>query len=383
MAHPLDQLSPAEIKQASRLCQATKTGKLAFNTITLQEPPKALLLQYYNDNKIAIARTVLVIAYEAGTANLVEFLVNLDEQKVISSVDREGVCPIITLEDLQGTEAIVRLDPGVKQLCKDIGITDMSKVYCDAWTIGFDERWGTTHRLQQALMYYRASPNDNAYAHPLDFCPIVDMQTSKVIEIDVKLKEGSKFERAPVPLEEQNYMPEFVKDYRSDVKPIHVTQPEGVSFELQGQETSWLGWKMHIGFNAREGIVLNNIRVEDPVTHQERSLFHRLSIAEMVVPYGCPTKPHHRKHAWDVGEYGCGAMTNSLTLGCDCKVRFPHLCKANSREASAISMAIVAIVLVKHLLLRMLFAFTKKTTVFCSSTQIFAMVRSFPLAIAN
>lgn len=95
-------------------------------------------------------------------------------------------------------------------------------------------------------------------------------------------------------------MPEFIETYRTDVKPLDVRQPEGVSFSMKGGELSWLGFKLHVGFNSREGIVLNNIRVDDPETGAERSLFHRLSIAEMVVPYGCPTKPHHRKHAFDV-----------------------------------------------------------------------------------
>ncbi|KAL6713239.1 peroxisomal copper amine oxidase [Lecanora helva] len=39
----------------------------------------------------------------------------------------------------------------------------------------------------------------------------------------------------------------------------------------------------------------------------------------MVVPYGNPEHPHQRKHAFDLGEYGGGYMTNSLALGCDCK----------------------------------------------------------------
>lgn len=95
-------------------------------------------------------------------------------------------------------------------------------------------------------------------------------------------------------------MPEFIKTYRTDVKPLSVQQPEGVSFTMNGGEISWLGYKLHVGFNSREGIVLNNIRVDDPETGKERSLFHRLSIAEMVVPYGCPTAPHYRKHAFDV-----------------------------------------------------------------------------------
>jgi primary-amine oxidase len=38
----------------------------------------------------------------------------------------------------------------------------------------------------------------------------------------------------------------------------------------------------------------------------------------MVVPYAKTIYPHHRKHAFDTGEYGIGALANSLALGCDC-----------------------------------------------------------------
>ena len=324
--HPLDQLTIQEIKDAAQLCRALKPEiNFAFNSITLREPPKVQILKYYQDSSNVPDRCATAIAFEAGTTTLYEIVINLTAQKVESFVNRKGVMPTITLEDLQATEDIVRADPRVIKLCADIGIDDMSKVYCDAWTIGFDERWGTKHRLQQALMYYRVSEHDNQYAHPLDFCPIVDTQTEKVVEIDVKIKKGSKYERAQVPMAQHNYMPEFIQTYRDDVKPLNITQPEGVSFTMNGGEISWLGFKLHIGFNSREGIVLNNVRVEDPETGIERSMFHRLSISEMVVPYGCPEKPHHRKHAFDVGEYGMGLMTNSLQLGCDCKGSIHYL----------------------------------------------------------
>lgn len=324
--HPLDQLTIAEIKVAAAICRQHKPEiNFAFNSITLKEPPKPDVLAYFRDASRVPPRCALSIAFEAGTTTLYEIVIDITAKKVESFVNRKGVMPTITLEDLQATETIVRSDPRVIKLCADIGIDDMSKVYCDAWTIGFDERWGTKHRLQQALMYYRVSEHDNQYAHPLDFCPIVDTQEEKVIEIDVKLKKGSKYERAPVPEAQHNYMPEFIQSYRDDVKPLNITQPDGVSFTMQGGEISWLGFKLHVGFNSREGIVLNNIRVDDPETGVERSMFHRLSIAEMVVPYGCPEKPHHRKHAFDVGEYGMGLMTNSLQLGCDCKGSIHYL----------------------------------------------------------
>lgn len=203
--HPLDQLSIEEIKAAAALIKAHKPDiSFAFNSITLQEPYKKELVQYFQDATKSIDRRAFSIAFAAGTTTLYEVVANLTTKKIETFVLRKGVMPTITLEDLQATEDIVRADPRVIQLCADIGIDDMSKVYCDAWTIGFDERWGTKHRLQQALMYYRVSEHDNQYAHPLDFTPIVDTQEEKVIEIDIKLKKGSKFDRAPVPQAQHN-----------------------------------------------------------------------------------------------------------------------------------------------------------------------------------
>ena len=34
---------------------------------------------------------------------------------------------------------------------------------------------------------------------------------------------------------------------REDVKPLHILQPEGVSFKMDGHVLEWQKWKMHIG----------------------------------------------------------------------------------------------------------------------------------------
>lgn len=67
--------------------------------------------------------------------------------------------------------------------------------------------------------------------------------------------------------------------------------------------------QLHVGFHPREGIVLSTISYADTdapgasaAAPQERPLFYRLSLAEMVVPYGAPEHPHYRKFAFDVGE---------------------------------------------------------------------------------
>jgi primary-amine oxidase len=164
-------------------------------------------------------------------------------------------------------------------------------------------------------MYYRPHVDDSQYSFPLDFCPIFDAGKQEIIHIDIP-----KIRRPVSKAKPNNYDVASIEaegGYRTDIKPINITQPEGVSFKVEGRVIDWQNWKVHVGFNYKEGIVLNNITYNDKGT--VRPIFYRLSLAEMVVPYGNPEHPHQRKHAFDLGEYGGGYMTNSLSLGCDCK----------------------------------------------------------------
>ena len=52
---------------------------------------------------------------------------------------------------------------------------------------------------------------------------------------------------------------------------------------------------------------------------EERRIARRMSIAELVIPYGDQgINGAARKAAFDTGEFGFGNYTNSLVLGCDC-----------------------------------------------------------------
>lgn len=180
-------------------------------------------------------------------------------------------------------------------------------------------------------MYYRPHVDDSQYSFPLDFCPIFNADTQEIIHIDIP-PIRRPLNRAPP----NNYHAAAIEaegGYRTDLKPINITQPEGVSFKMDGRYISWANWKLHIGFNYREGMVLSNITFNDK--GNERDTFWRLSLAEMVVPYGNPDHPHQRKHAFDLGEYGGGYMTNSLSLGCDCKGAIHYMDAAFVNRAGA------------------------------------------------
>lgn len=314
-----------EISASAKLTRDFASPKqLKFNCITLREPKKNEYAAFRARTGPRPDRRAFIIVLEQGTANVAEVIVNLTKTRVEDWKAVSDVAPTLTLEDLEIVELIARTDPRVIQVCAEIGITDMSKVYVDAWAIGADHRWGFERRLQQGLPYYRASEFDNQYAHPLDFTLIADTETREILSVEVRRVNG---ERTRVPLEQHNYLPQFIgHGYQPQrLKPIDITQPEGVSFQMKGNEIHWANYKMHIGFNYREGIVLSDVRIHDPCENRERTLFNRISVAEMVVPYGNPDPPHHKKQAFDVGEYGSGLMANSLKLGCDCKGAIHYL----------------------------------------------------------
>lgn len=324
-AHPLDPLSAREITTVTSVVSKFYAGKnIGFNTVTLREPIKRAYYDWKERNGPVPPRLAYYVIVEQGVNGVHEGVVDLPSLTVVESKHTDGVQPILTPDDLQVTEEVIRNDPNVIRQCEISGLSkdEMKNVYCDAWTIGYDERWGASRRLQQALMYWRSDEDDSHYSHPLDFCPIVDMNEKKVIYIDIpnRRRKVSKHKHSsfhPKHIAEKFGTKENPSGFRQDSKPYNVTQPEGVSFKMDNHVMEWSNFKFHIGFNYREGIVLSDITFNDH--GNVRPLFHRISLSEMIVPYGSPDFPHQRKHALDIGEYGAGNCTNPLSLGCDCK----------------------------------------------------------------
>jgi primary-amine oxidase len=153
---------------------------------------------------------------------------------------------------------------------KSAGVT-AEQLHADGWSIGYDERFPSERRLQQCLLFARYEPNENLYAHPLDFFPVLDSNTFEVLHIDFaahRTKSGgalSKDTTMPEDLQEDSlksagreriapatqrfeYLPERTGlKLRDDLKPLHVVQPEGPSFKVDGHIVEWQKWKMHVG----------------------------------------------------------------------------------------------------------------------------------------
>lgn len=321
--HPLDPLGADEIRAVAAACrkhaESLALPFLRFNVISLQEPPKRALVAYDAAPSPATlpprqAFAVLQTPPEGGAIEAVLTLTPEGPVAVESWVKREGVQPLASPDDCFDAEAIAKADPEVIELlATKYGLTDLDLVVCDPWSVHMPPEHLKHRRLIQTFMYVRAFEMDNAYAHPLDFVPVVDLNEKKVVHIDRPYGDAPP----PVPAKTINYAAQHCeKPPRTGLTPINVVQPEGVSFSVDGNRVRWQRWDLRLSFNYREGLVIHNVGYEDG--GRVRPVVHRLSAVEMAVPYGDPHAPFTRKCAFDVGDYGLGNCTTSLALGCDC-----------------------------------------------------------------
>ena len=69
----------------------------------------------------------------------------------------------------------------------------------------------------------------------------------------------------PVPEDQVRgeYLPDLLPMRLREVAPLQVTQPDGVSFTLDGNLLRWQNWQLRLGFNHREGLVLHQVAFQD------------------------------------------------------------------------------------------------------------------------
>jgi primary-amine oxidase len=311
VAHPLDPLTAEEL--ASTIETLRSAGKLGPRAriviIRLSEPPKQAVREFAPGDPID--REAFAVAYDAEAGETAEAIVAPASGELRSWTPVPDVQPQVTLDEFGEAIAAVRAHAGFREALERRGIEDPELVHIEAWSIGDMAPEGLEgRRLVWTPCWVKSDPTDNHYAHPIrGLHAIVDLQAMEVVEVE---DHGI----TPLPPQAGNYAETDVGGYRGDLRPLEVVQPEGPSFELDGWQVRWQKWRLRIGFNQREGLTLHEVGYEDG--GRVRPIAHRLSIAELVIPYGDPGPGGYRKNAFDIGEYGLGLLTNSLELGCDC-----------------------------------------------------------------
>jgi primary-amine oxidase len=328
--HPLEPLTASEIENAVQLLKTVPscTATTRIISIMLKEPSKHSVHSWPNEH--ALDREAVAVLLENATNVASTVTLNLTAAKVTEIRPAPpGAQPTLSVDEQVECEQAVLASPAFQAaLQKHYGIADTSLVMVDIWSAGYygaeEER---TRRLTRPLCFLRTDPTDNGYSKPIEgIRPVVDLNTMEVIRVE-------EYGHWPLPPESCNYSASRVENQRTDIKRLSITQPDGASFQLEGNQISWQNWKFVIGFNAREGLTIHHLRYHDQ--GRDRSILYRGSLTEMVVPYGDPKPTQVRKNAFDVGEYGMGMCANSLRLGCDCLGHIEyldaHLCDSRGR----------------------------------------------------
>ena len=324
--HPLDPLTADEIASAVAILREQRRlgPRVRFVTIALDEPPKEAVREFSPGDPVV--RNAFVSLLDPGDGVAYEAVVSLDRGEVASWTDVPGAQPAITLDEYDEACEVVKRDGEYQAGLKRRGIEDTELVLLEAWSIGgFTEPEEAGRRLVWTPSWIRPDEGGNPYARPIEgLYGIVDLNRMEVVRIE---DHGA----VPIPAERGEYRANGSAPVRGDLRPYEVVQPEGPSFEVDGWEVRWQRWSFRIGFTEREGLVLHTLAYED--AGRKRSIAHRISYAELVIPYGDPRPGHYRMNAFDIGEYGAGELTNSLELGCDClgEIRYFDVTVSNSR----------------------------------------------------
>ena len=120
----------------------------------------------------------------------------------------------------------------------------------------------TKQRLARRLFQHprpgkaRPLPTTSAWARPVEgLSMLFDVEARKLIELTDSF-EGKK--PPPNDYEVIEFQPNALET-RAPLKPIGVSQENGVNFTVSGSQIDWQNWRFHLRFDPRQGTILNNV----------------------------------------------------------------------------------------------------------------------------
>ncbi|MGH2648510.1 MAG: hypothetical protein ACRDE8_13115, partial [Ginsengibacter sp.] len=249
-AYPLDPLTSDEINKVVTILKNSNTvkGTSIFNVINLKEPPKKEVLAYKPG--APFRREAFASFYDDGTNGITEAVVDLNTGKVISTKHIPNVIGMGLDEDSVADE-IVKKDTRWVEALKKRGISIDSVTHKSIFTGDFGIA-PIGHREQLVIPKYKGSKmNIEGLIAYTDF---TDHKVLKIVD---------EQERISKKIDVNYFDKDSLKDDKKGPRPLIITQPEGVSFTIKGQEVSWENWRFRYGIDNREWLVIYDVRYID------------------------------------------------------------------------------------------------------------------------
>ena len=221
--------------------------------MVVKEPLKSAVLAYAPGTPIA-RHSFSVILDRRGNRTF-EAVVDVNGGKVISWNQIKGVQPLVLAGEYEALSTLVKADPRWQDAMRNAASPTSRRFRS---TTG---PWVRSHggfkgrRLLRALSYFKGDAT-NFYGRPIEgVVALVDMNADQVVEfVDTGV--------VPLPPASQE-LDEKSTGVRTAPKPLAIAQPDGASFEINGQEVRWQKWRFRYAMHPREGLVLHTVGYED------------------------------------------------------------------------------------------------------------------------
>ncbi len=306
-SHPLDPLSWQEywtvLKSLHENDHLDKDSR--FSHINLVQPDKDLVWNWKRDQDFP--RSAFAILHQKEKT--FKARVDLKSGKLMSWERLEDIQPTWLEEEFGKMINRVKEHPEFIAAMKKRGYEDLTFIEGFFWPPGY---FGTEEQKGKRIAHsgwVDVRDVRNTWArHISGLTVVVDMNTEEILRI---VDEGV------VPISEENidYDPMSIGPTREVPGPIHIMQPMGEGFSIDGHIVNWQKWKFHLRPDHRVGMILSTITYQDKDT--ERKVAYEGYMSEIFVPYMDPAFDWYPRNFIDAGEYTAGGLTKPLLHGLD------------------------------------------------------------------
>ena len=254
MAHPLDPLSADEIRHVATALREIRVLTLPGGSPRSIWPSRPRRSSAGGGRDIG--RAAHVICWNTADGQAYRALVSLPAGDITQWEHLPGIQPNMTVDEWHECDEMLRRQPQLIDALARRGITDMSLVLTDVWAYGAAL---VPARYRDGASAGRMSGRAAART------AIRTRTTSPACtrggpEPHAPARTGGRRVRGRRPPRRHGRVPAgLIPMPPREVSPLHVSQPDGVSFTLDGRLLRWQNWELRLGFNYREGLVLHTV----------------------------------------------------------------------------------------------------------------------------